>query len=525
MEHGAKIRTEPSDKRKLMNRQLKLYRMKILTKSMLLLLVVAVFLLTFTSCGDDDSDPVFGDPELSLSGSAEAILKPGAAITVNFTIAAEGGLSSIIVNKDGGFLEEVEVTDPDATTFEYTGQTVPADAVEGGQIAYEFIAVNTQDARSTPVAFTVNVALYDLATNSTVGDVYVVTLPANGLVPDGTTVTLSEGRSYLIDSTMIFSDGSGLVIQEGVTVYMDASDVDATQTALSHDIIIGAASVSIVGTATNPVVITSSKVMTGDDPEAEDWDRFEMTDTQNSTIQYVRLEYAGDRAFRTIGLDNTNSLSYLNVFNCSDEGIYITDGNMDAKYLVATETGDSNFRIGDDYQGKMQYLIAFNSGNGEEAIYISGTTNTTISNVTVVGPGVDTGFDNAGIRINSSSGSKVYNAVVTGLPDWATRAQNTLPTDIDGPSVIAYSNVYDNAERSNNADADVWFTEASFMNSEDPIAGVAVGSIAPTSTATSSFDPTTLDAFFTAGSFKGAIESAANDWTVGWVKNPDGTIR
>jgi hypothetical protein len=47
----------------------------------------------------------------------------------------------------------------------------------------------------------------------------------------------------------------------------------------------------------------------------------------------------------------------------------------------------------------------------------------------------------------------------------------------------------------------------------------------PDAAPSTSFDPSTIDSFFQSVSFAGAVENAANDWTTGWVKNPDGTIR
>ena len=237
------------------------------------------------------------------------------------------------------------------------------------------------------------------------------------------------------------------------------------------------------------------------------------------------MEYTGDRAFRLIDCNNTNDIAYVQVFQSSDEGIMITNGDVNLKYIVATETGDSNYRLGEAYAGKIQYAIAWNSAiDGGEAFYLRETSNVTMANVTIVGPGTDSGFGNDGIRLRSTTGGKIYNAVVTGMPGFGIRAQEVVPTDIDGASVFAYSHVYDNVER-DRSDANIFFDEASFMNSEDAISGIAVGSIAPSSTETSGFDPSSIDSFFDAAAFKGAIENAANDWTVGWVKNPDGTIR
>ncbi len=481
-------------------------------------------LIFISSCGDDDPEPVLSDPVLSLDGDATMVAKPGQAIEVDLTIDAEGGLSSIIVNRDGGFLEEIEITDPEATTFSYTGQTVPGEANEGATITYSFVGVNTQDKESESVDFEISVALYDMVSSSTVGDVFNVTIPTDGLVTDGTSILLAQGRSYYIGSSLVFESGSGLTIEEGVVVYLNANAEDAVGLEVGAGV-----AVSIAGTATAPVVMTSSKVMVGETPEPGDWDNLEIEATSNSTLKYVRMEYGGDRVFRLRNMDDSNDISYINVFKSEDEGIMVTDGNVNMKYLVATQTGDSNFRLGDEYSGSIQFAIAWNSEDGGEAFYLRESSDVTLANVTVVGPGKETinpptEYGNSGIRFRSSVGGKVYNAVITGLPDWAVRAQEVTPTDIDGPVVFAYSHVYDNDSRDDD-DADIFFTEGGFANSEDAIDGITTGSIIPASTASSDFDPSSLGSFFTSATFKGAIENAANDWTTGWVKNPDGTVR
>jgi len=412
-----------------------------------------------------------------------------------------------------------------ATSFTYNTQTVPSDASEGQEYIYQFLLADNANQESSRVDLTINAALYD---EITIGSetLYDVTIPQDGIVATGTSIKFIAGRNYYITKPLSFDDGSSLTIEEGVTVYMKKpTEVDE----LLIEITINPGSqISIIGTATNPVVLTSSATLTGD-PEPGDWERLDLDGNSNGVIQYLRTEYA-EIGLRVDNCDDSNIIEYVTVFKSSDEGFYITDSNVNAKYLAAIETGDSNFRLGGEYSGNLQFLIAYNVGGGEEAFYMRDDSNTTLANVTAVGPGKETNlapdeFENGGIRFRSPIGGKVYNAVITGMPDWGVRVQEVVPTDIDGTVVFAYSNVYENDSRNDDVDGDIFFDEASFNNSEDVIAGIATGSIVPTTEEVSSFDPSTLGSFFSAALFKGAIQDSSNDWTSGWVKNPDGTIR
>jgi len=475
-------------------------------------------LLMFNGCKKDDPEPDYPAPSITVSEESLE-LKPGESTSLTLTIVAEGGLESIVVNKNGGFMEEITLSDKTVTTYDYT-ITADTDVAEGDVIEYEFIGVNTQEKESGAVDVVVNIAVYtSMDVDGT--KVYEVDIPENNLVPEGTTIKFAKDRGYYLTGSLNFPENTTLVAEEGATIYFTADSI----------FIYVEGTVDIQGTSSNPVVMTSAKtIINGEEPAAGDWMNFELEGTGNGsdlgTIKYLRLEYADDRGFRLDNVGNGTDISYVQTYEIKEEGVMVTDGDVNLKYIVSTNSEDSNFRLGDSYQGMGQFLIAINSTKGEEAFYIRDDSQVKLANVTVVGPGVNTaddGFENAGVRFRSSNGGEVYNAIVTGLPDWGVRS-DSIPTDIDGDRVLAYSNVYDNDSRDDDF-ADVFFTETSFNNSEDAIAGITVGSIVPDSEATSSFNPSSIDAFFDAATFKGAIQNAANDWTVGWVKNPDGSIR
>lgn len=494
-------------------------------------MLMGICLICFSACEDDEPDPVYGQPEISISGDATGMLGPGDPLEVTLDLDAEGGNGVLIVNRDGGFLEEIAL-DAEATTYTYTGQTVPEDAEEGDEIVYEFILENTQELASEPVSYTASVAVYEMRTLGS-AEVFEIALPADGIVPEGSTVKLASGRNYYLPGSIEFAPGSTFIIEEGVTVYIQseggpyAVDVQGT--------------VDIQGTATAPVVMTSDKVLLdGQEPEPGDWEQFQIEGTgpgsNSGVVRYLRLEYGEEDVLELDAVGSETVIEYIQVFHADDEAFFIGDeSDVNAKYLVATNAGDISFRLGDEFYGNLQFLLAHNTQDGGEAFYIRENAAPVIANVTIVGPGAETateGFENAGIRFRATTGTgKVYNAAITALPDWGVRADDAIdetpipaPTDVNGERVFAFSHVYGNDSRDDD-DAEIFFTEPSFANSEEPIPGIEAGSFVPSATAASEFDPSTLGEFFDAAPFVGAIQDAENDWTLGWVRNADGSLR
>lgn len=515
--------------------------MKILKKIQLLFLaLLALNFTVFTSC-EDEEEPVYEKPTISLQGEDVTLMKPGAPVEFTFNIGAEGGLSSIIVNRDGGFLEEITLGDPDATSFTYTGQTVPGDAMEGQEIVYEFIGENTQELQSDPVSATISIAVYDeIDLNGTMVYDVTSTISADGVIPSGTTVKFAANRSYHVGlpadglTELIFDEGSEWIIEEGVTVYMQ-SEIDLEVEVFG--------TINAEGTANNPIVMTSEKVLLAEEPDVADWAQFQIEGQGNGTnsgvFRYVRIEYAGDRAFLLDDVGNGTQVSHVQVWKCTDEGMFIADGDVNLSHLVVTDSEDAQYRLENEYTGNMQYILAVVSlqDDGDEAMYLRGSSAANISNVTVVGPGLIDGLGEPdGLRFWSSAGNKVYNSIVAELPSWGLRAEGDVddgrptPTDINGPVVFAHSYVFNTEVQSSSGnqgrdDGSIFLTEASFNNSTDPVAGIGPIDFVPDAAPASSFDPSTIDPFFESVNWAGAIENAANDWTIGWVKNPDGTIR
>ncbi|RPD93378.1 hypothetical protein EGM88_12815 [Aureibaculum marinum] len=501
----------------------------------------SIFLIIFAlaSCSsDDDPKELPAIPILSIDGDNEVVVKNGETIHVTLSLNAAGGNKSLVVNKGGGFLEEIPLN-ATASTYTYSNQSVDENAEEGEEIEFEFILVDTENQESSAVSFKVFSAKYDLITIGS-EKVYDVNI-SGGVVESGTNIKFIEGRNYYISEDVTFLDGSSLNIESGVTVYLNAGQEPSVGIKAESGTL-----VDIQGTATNPVVMTSSKTLTGD-AKAGDWDTFELEDMSNAVVRFLRSEYA-DTGLRLDNCDNTNTVEYIQSFMSSGEGIYITDNNINLKYLINTKSEDSGYRIGDDYNGKMQFIINVGADNDESEFYVRENASVIAANMTLLGPGEDAEEGGDLIEIKSEANTfKIYSSIVAESVDEDIKFSGDMPiTDLNGVNVLAYSYFFNNDDplKDNASDFFGTFNEDGslatnpFFNNAialeedgdidfEKIDGIGVDDFIPDATVTAkeSFDPSTIDSFFTSVTFVGAVENEANDWTKGWVKNPDGSIR
>jgi len=495
------------------------------------------------SCNDDDDedDPPAPNPSaITIQGDDNVVLAPGETTDVEMTFDGGGAAAAIIVNRNGGFLEEIAIS-ASASSFTYTTPAVENDASEGDEISYSFALENTAGTVSGATQFTISVAVYptiDLGGT----EVYNVTLPSDGIVPDGTEVLFSEGRSYFIENSVFFGSGSSLTIEAGVTVYLNSS-ADA---AVEVEAQLGSA-VNINGTSTAPVVMTSDAVLTTGDPQPGDWDRFRLDETQNAVVRYLRCEYA-DNGFRISGCDDSNTVEYFQAFRCDAEGLYITDGNIHLSRILNTKSGDNGFRVGDDYNGTMQFIICQGEDHDETEFRLRETASLEAANLTILGPGQNASqggdlFEGSAIE----NTFKIYNSILAESVDEDLKLEPIMVTDLNGDYVFAYSYVFNNADPIKDEAMDFFgtfdmngdpLTNPFFNNAltggESPddftfetIPGIGVDQFVPSTTVTAkeNFNPSSVNPVFESVTFVGAVENAANDWTIGWAKNPDGTIR
>lgn len=486
-----------------------------------LLLLGFIFSLFIVGISCSTEDPVYANPQISIAGEDTVDLAPNNTATVNLQLNGDGGAKSVVVYKNGGMLREFPVN-ATATEFVYTTDPLEGGLNEGDEVKYGFRLVNGNDIESEEVSYVIKVALYDKITIGST-ELYNLAVGTEGIVAAGTETKLIKGRNYYIPYYITFEPGAKFTVEEGVHLYMNAEAEDQAGIDIKGE-------ANMVGTATNPIVLTSSRLLTGT-PEAGDWLEFRLSgsgaSSNNGVVSYVRVEYGNDRVFRLDDVGAATQIDHVQVYKALTEGVMITSGNAQLKYIVATDCEGGSYRLGNTYAGNMQFIISVSSeyyGDNDD-FTIREDAAPIISNATVLGAGTELEDDTQGMRFRANAAPKVYNTIVAQFPRRGVRADdNVTITDLNGSAVFAYSHVFDVADDPFRGLGEA-FEEDVFQNSENPIEGIGVMDFVPASTQASAFNPSTLGAFFTSAPYVGAIENAENDWTEGWVKNPDGTIR
>ena len=282
----------------------------------------------------------------------------------------------------GYILERADASNPGV--FSQIDGTIPTtsydDATLTAGIAYSYRVSATNgtkvSAPSAPVSFTSGLKTATLSGNLTADRTLykdtVYTLSGYVKVQPNVTLTIEAGTKIIGDTTVA---GSSLWILRGGTI-------DA------------------VGTATDPIVFTSARspghrapgdwgglIMIGNGiinrtgtpifteggaaGIAEDYSGGNDNNDNSGTLKYVRIEFAGYDISNGAGQE-LNSLSsyavgrgttyeYIQTLAGLDDSFEYWGGAVDGRYLISYESGDDHFDWTEGYQGRNQFLIAFQS--------------------------------------------------------------------------------------------------------------------------------------------------------------------
>jgi hypothetical protein len=213
--------------------------------------------------------------------------------------------------------------------------------------------------------------------------------------------TLYAETTYTISGFVHVANGATLTIQPGTTIRGDYATLGSSL------FILRGARIVAVGTATAPIVFTSSQAAGARAPG--DWGgliivgnavtnkvatggveiegtgtvagttpgtNYRVTydggtvNTDNSgELSYVRVEYAGYapslnqelNTFTFAAVGSGTKLSYLQALAGLDDSFEWFGGAVDAHHLVSYEAGDDHFDMSEGYSGRLQHLIAFQS--------------------------------------------------------------------------------------------------------------------------------------------------------------------
>ena len=345
--------------------------------------VLTLALIGLAACGDDD-DPTAPalDPPLGLQVTATG--SSTARITFNGRAADDSYALERAEGAAGTFAPVTTINAPNAdgtVTYDDTG-LLP-------QTLYRY---RVRAARGS-------------ATSSYTSEITTTTL-ALGAFTRTVTSDITTNTTWYRDTTYVLTgfihvaNGATLTIESGTTIKGDFNTVGSSL------FVLRGAKIMAIGTATLPIVFTSSQPVgqrkpgdwgglvivgnavinrTGIEVEIEGTGTATgttpgsnyrvtysggTTDADNSgELRYVRVEYAGyapsaDKelnSFSFAAVGSGTKLSFLQAMAGLDDSFEFWGGAVDATNLVSYEAGDDHFDMSEGYHGRLQYLIALQS--------------------------------------------------------------------------------------------------------------------------------------------------------------------
>ncbi len=322
------------------------------------------------ACGDDNN-----------GGNGPGPLDSPSGVT-----ASQVSLTSIriawtaVPGATGYLVERADASSPGAFTQlgsgAVSGTAYDDNVTEGVTYSYRVASVSGADTSgfATPVTFTTGLREATLTTpinaSRTLYSDTVYTLSGYVKVGSGATLTIQPGTRIVGDTTQL---GSSLWILRG-------AKIDAQGTAEAPIVFTSARSpgnrkpgdwggIIIIG---NGVINrTGASILTegGIAGAAENYAGGTDNDDNSGTLRYARIEFAGYDISNGQGQE-LNSLSsyavgrgttyeHVQTMSGLDDSFEYWGGAVDGRYLVSYESGDDHFDWTEGYQGRNQFLIAF----------------------------------------------------------------------------------------------------------------------------------------------------------------------
>ncbi len=370
-----------------------------------------------------------------------------------------------------------------------------------------------------------------------------------GEIPTGTVLTgnitedatLTRDSRYKLSGGLHVKAGATLRIEQGVEI--EAVDDDASDYILIEQ----GAKIDAQGTASNPIVMTSelketgawggihicglahTNAGTGVLSEIGNAPYGGSDDADNSgTLRYIRLEYTGfaldeeheANGISFYGVGNGTTVEYIQAYKGSDDGFEFFGGSVNVKHMVVTDCTDDSFDWTEGWNGKGQFLVAYQTGdvecdclmecdNNGNNFAATPVAHPVLSNLTLVG---DNSQNNTrGIRLRAGTQAEIYNAIITGkgkcISVETTQTEEALK---NGTSILRNIAMSSALASENGIYTPEMFAAAAGNSTDyantltDGYVGTVGGGAAPD------------DAFFSDADYKGAV-SAGDDWTAGWT--------
>lgn len=324
-------------------------KIEIIMKKILFRLSALLFMLAFivSGCEKDDPKP---DPKTQLVSEGKEI--------VWFKIV-NPAVTAVIdtINK------KITLTVPSGTAL--TGLTTEISLAAGHTISP---ASGASQDFSNPVVYTVK-----RPDNSSTAWTVTVTTPNIAVTQDiSQSVTWLAGKIYTIDTEIEITNSSVLTIEPGTVIKFGANG--------SLSVGYGSnATVIANGTATNPIIFTSSALL----PAAGAWKGLVFYDKtlSNSVLNYCQINYAGSSsnygAVSILGCDIT--MKNCTVSNSGSYGIYTTYSETKGGFVAFENNTISNTaKYGIEMNAqKISTLVTGNTFTNTKGIHVTGDYNST----------------------------------------------------------------------------------------------------------------------------------------------------
>ncbi len=337
--------------------------------------------LLATACNSDSATEPLPTVVLGASGSATS------SSVVKITFNSKSG--------DTGY--NIERAEGTAGTFAQVG-TVAAPA-SVGSVTYTDVGLKV----TTLYRYRI-ITVRGTQTSTPSSEISVTTLAfANAAADIAADITASRtlyaDTAYTLKGFIHVANGATLTIQAGTKIMGDFNTIGSSL------FILRGAKIQAVGTATHPIVFTSSRP--AGQRQAGDWGGLMVignalinrsgavelegtntvagttsgtnyqvlysggtTATDNSgTLSYVRVEFAGFapslnnelNTFSFAAVGSGTRVSYLQAMAGLDDSFEFWGGGFDGDHLVSYEAGDDHFDMSEGFVGRLQYLISLQS--------------------------------------------------------------------------------------------------------------------------------------------------------------------
>lgn len=283
-------------------------------------------------------------------------------------------------------------------------------------------------------------------------------------------MTLKSGNTYTLRGIIFVKNNATLTIEPGTKI------VGADEK--SGLVITRGAKIKAEGTATNPIVFTSSKaspkrgdwagvILLGNAPTNSSYNNQAGVgqiegvpvgkiedqlyggtnpDDNSGILKYVRIEYAGyaflpDKEINGLtfgGVGRGTTVDYVQVSYANDDSFEWFGGTVNCKHLIAYKGLDDDFDTDNGYSGNVQFGIGvrdpqvadisgsngFESDNDANGSTLAPQTSAVFVNMTMVGPlynGADPATVNSlhqnGAQIRRNSSMSLFNSLIMGYKD------------------------------------------------------------------------------------------------------------